>query len=202
MRTRLLILLILFGIVQGCTPAPALTQTAAEPTQTAPTLSPPSQFPSMSPVEWILTQPFLEARYVAAEMVLSGLPEGFIALVPEYQVTQLPSGLEVQITTIEYQHPVAGQVYVEDSVSVEVFSYQSEDARTEHFDPITREGYTWDFQEVSNYLVARYSNEAVDGYIWVSGPYLIVVYSSLDISEEAPWVEPFADLYVELYPPD
>ena len=41
----------------------------------------------------------------------------------------------------------------------------------------------------------------VDGRIWVSGPYMIIVWSGLDTSDAAPWVDIFASLFLVMFPP-
>lgn len=207
MRNHLFLVSMFIGLIQGCAAAPIETQVATEPpkaipTQAAPTSTPLPQTPSTAPVEWINTRPFLEAPPGPPELALGGLPDGFEPQDNEYQVVLLPSGREAQITPVEYQRAIGGQVYVEDSVKVVVLAHQDAEARSEHIDLLWGSDYSWEFQQVSDHLVARYYSEALDGRGWVSGPYLIFVFSHLDTSDRGPWVDTFAALYLQLYPPD
>jgi hypothetical protein len=45
-------------------------------------------------------------------------------------------------------------------------------------------------------------SQSVDGRVWISGPYLIVLYSGLDTSATSPWVDAFASLYLVMFPPN
>ena len=129
--------------------------------------------------------------------MLTGLPEGFNALDPRFETGELPGGHVVRIARIDYQRPVGGQVYVEDSVSVEVYGYKRVEDRFEHLDLLVSQGYEWTFVEINGKRVARYHDSGVDGRVWVSGPYLFVVFSGLDKSQSGPWVDEFAQLYME-----
>lgn len=153
-----------------------------------------------TPLDWLRGSPFETAPSEPPETIATGLPEGFNALEPHFATGELPSGRVVQRMGVEYQRPIGGQVYVEDSVQVELFGYDSSDARTEHLDLVAAAGYEWNFEEVAGHRVARYHDIGVDGRIWVSGPYLIVIYSGLDTSERGPWVDDFTQLYLERFP--
>ncbi len=57
------------------------------------------------------------------------------------------------------------------------------------------EDYFWSFTEIDGHRVVVYRN-GVDGRIWISGPYLILVYSGRGASERVLWVDGFAEIYL------
>lgn len=212
MRTRLLLFIILIVLVQACTPSTSEVLDSAEPSLENPTQIPPTaisqpQFPSMTPQEWINSRPFQEAPSGQAELVLDGFPEGYEAQESEYVTANLPeSGLEVQITQILYERPVDGQIDTNDSVTVQISSHQNPEALSEHVLLIAGSNDSWEYQQVGDHITARFYGSSGDARVWISGPFMIVVYSGLDTSAGDPEVDPmvdaFASLYLQLYPPD
>jgi hypothetical protein len=93
-------------------------------------------------------------------------------------------------------------VYVEDSVKVTLYAYAQSEGRAEYLGIIAEQDYTWEFYELDDHRIVRYANSSVDGRVWISGPYLIVVYSGLDVSETGPWVDTFTGLYLTMFPPE
>lgn len=67
-------------------------------------------------------------------------------------------------------------------------------------DILEAEGYQLAFYPIDSAEVVRYHTAGLDGRMWVSGPYLVVLYSGLDQSDIGPWVDTFAEMYVEEYP--
>ena len=214
MRKHILLVIVLIVLVQGCTTGPGEVQNPTEPppvnpTQAVPAATPPPQLPSMTPLEWINSQPVLEAPTGQAILALNGFPEGYEPENIEYQIAPLPSsGLEVQITQVTYERAIDGQVYTKDSVKVLIAAHQVAEARAEHLVLLvgSNTSQSWEYQQVSGHLVARYHSESGDGRIWISGPYMIAIWSSLDITVGEPALDPlvdiFAALYLELYPAD
>jgi hypothetical protein len=200
MVVRFLIISTMMALLAGC---------AAPPT-TAPTLSSPTSIPSptapateldITPLDWLRESPFEPMPSVLPEMITVGLPKGFSAMEPGFGSSELPDGHLVQVMGVEYQRPVGDQVYIENSVTVQFFSYDSRNGRSEHLDILESQGYEWAFEEVSNQRVACYRTSGADGRVWISGPFLIVVFSGLDTSERGPWVGPFTEVYLAQFPP-
>lgn len=211
MRTTILLLIVLVFLVQACAPSSAETQSPSESILADPTQVPTEVIqpilPAMTPLEWINSRPFQEALPGEAEFVASGFPEGYQPKEIGYQVANLPeSGLEVGITQTTYERPVDGQVYTKDSVTVQVFFHQKPEARSEHLLLLVGSEDTWEFREVEGHLIARFYSGSGDGRVWISGPYMVALWSSQDISAGDPAVDPmvdaFAALYLKLYPPD
>lgn len=202
MNHRLSLLLLAF-IMAGCTtePAPAQTIPPAIASQETPTRLPPATIDETDPFDWLLQIPFQASPQKEPDWITEGLPEGFINLDSDFNSAELPSGQIIWVGDITYQRPVAGQVYVEDEVKVQLFTYESMEGRGDHLDLLREQGYLWSFVEVGGKRLLRYQ-DGVDGRVWVSGPYLIVLYSGLDRSEQSPWVEFFTELYAERFPPD
>jgi len=210
MRTLIPLLILVVFLALACTPGEV--ENPAEPlpgnpTQVDTASTPLLQYPSMAPPEWIETRPFQKAPPGQAQLVGSGFPVGYEPQEAGYQVANLPSSdLEVQITQVRYDHPINGQVYTKDSVTVQVSSHQSLEARSEHLDLLIGSEESWEYQQISDHLTARFYSESGDGRIWISGPYMISIWSSLDPSSGDPNLDPmvdaFATLYLELYPPD
>ncbi|NIS81374.1 MAG: hypothetical protein GTO14_14485, partial [Anaerolineales bacterium] len=90
---------------------------------------------------------------------------------------------------------VDGQGDVEASVTVQIFAYSNVEARSYHLDQLDMEDYFWSFTEIDGHRVVVYRN-GVDGRIWISGPYLILVYSGRGASERVLWVDGFAEIYL------
>ncbi len=204
MRTFLLLLIVLVSLIPACAPSPSEIQDATQPPPVDPTQP---ELPAMTPLEWILSRPFQEAPGGQAEVVEDGFPEGYQPQEIGYQTANLPdSGLEVGITQVTYEHPIDGQVYTKDSVIVQICSHQNQEARSEHLGLMVGSEDSWDYQEIGNQLTARFYSGSGDGRIWISGPYLIAIWSSLDTSAGDPTVDPmvdaFAALYIEYYPPN
>jgi len=212
MRKHILLIFAIIVLIQACAPGPGEAQDPAEPllvdpTQTLPSATPLPQFPSMPPPDWINNRPFQEAPTGQADLASNGFPEEYEPQEIAYNIANLPSsGFEVQITQVTYEHPVDGQVYTKDSVTVQVSSHQNPEARSEHLDLLVGSNPSWEFQLVSDHLTARFYTGSGDGRIWISGPYMISIWSGLDISAGDPAVDPqvdvFAALYLGLYPPD
>jgi hypothetical protein len=133
-------------------------------------------------------------------LVTTGLPEGFNAGEPNYVSGPHPEGFNVQRSEIDYQKPAGGQVYCEDQVMVEIFAFDVSEGRAFQLAVLESEGYQWAFEEIAGITVDRYHSEGVDGRIWISGPYTIGIYSGLDVSERGPWVDDFAELYLQEFP--
>lgn len=210
MRKQILLILILIICLQACAPGEVQgpsEPSAADPTEAAPEASPPPAIPAMALPDWINARPFLEAPTGQAGLAESGIPEGYQPQEIGYQTANLPSsGFEVQLTQITYEHPVDGQVNTNESVTIQVSSHQNQEAREEHLGLLVGSGKTWEYRQVSGYLTARFFSESGDGRIWISGPYLVAVWSGLDITAGDPALDPmvdiFAALYLELYPPE
>lgn len=183
----------------ACSSSPSTGLTTLPSDQT--NQSGPSTSLSSTSLEWLRVQPFKTAPDTPPNIVLTELPEGFRILGTEMGASELPNGERTLRIAVAYEKPIEGKVFVENSVQIEFYSYQSVDGRTSHLGLLSEQGYQWSLEEINNNKVARYLN-GVDGFVWVSGSYLIVIYSSLDVSEQAPWVETFAEIYLELFPPE
>ena len=204
MRNLLILSIVFLFLVPACGPSPNGMQ---DSTQVAPTTAAQAEFPSMTPLEWILSHPIQQVPAGQAELVLDGLPEGYQPQEIQYQTAALPeSGYEVGITQVIYEKPIDGQVYTKDSVSVRISSHQNLEARSEHLDLMIEPDNSWEYLLLGDYLTARFHSGSGDSRIWVSGPYLVTAWSSVDISAGDPEVDPMVDaftaLYLELYPPE
>jgi len=85
---------------------------------------------------------------------------------------------------------------------VELYSYDVLEGRTDHLNRIAAQAYAWHYFELNGQRILRYYSSGVDGRVWISGPYLIVLYSGLDTSATSPWVDAFASLYLVMFPPN
>ncbi|HEY42620.1 MAG TPA: hypothetical protein G4O11_01425 [Anaerolineae bacterium] len=188
----------------------ALLASCAAPLTAIPTISSPTSIPSpttpatnidLTPLDWLKQSSFKPMPSVLPEIITVNLPQGFYAQEPGLGSSELPGGHLVQVIGVEYQRPVGGQIYIENHVTVQLFSYDSRAGRTEHLDILSAQDYAWNFEEVSNQRVARYHTSGADGRVWISGPFLIVVFSGLDDSERGPWVDTFTEIYLAQFPP-
>lgn len=177
------------------TSAPAPVSSESAPTQPLP---PP---PTQSPLGGICHNALPSAPAEFAGWAMEDLPQGFQAMEREELPGELPGGFPVERAEITYQRAVGGQVSAEDEVHVQIFRYASYDSRQAHLDLLAGEGYRWESAADLGAGAARYSTENVDGRAWCSGSFLIVVFSGPVTSESAPWVEDFARMYLDLYPP-
>jgi hypothetical protein len=186
-------------LLAGCGTTPAATPTISEAQPTEP--PPPSD---ETPLEWLDSADFLPAPQEAPSVIPSNLPEGFVLLGDEpagFTEGTLPSGNIGYGMEWSFEKPTGGQVNTEDSITVSLWAYVQPEGRAEHLEINAEQGYTWAFYELDGHTIVRYHRVSVDGRIWISGPYLIVVYSGLDVSEIGPWVDTFASLYLEMFPP-
>jgi hypothetical protein len=103
---------------------------------------------------------------------------------------------------VDFGRAIDGGVYCEDQITVEISSYDLPEGRTYHLDQVSEQEYIWEFWELDRQRVARYHASGVDGRVWISGPYLVVMFSCLDTSEAAPWVDTFASVFLEMFPPN
>jgi hypothetical protein len=210
MFSRILPLIFILLILASCTPSPVISESeqlppdtieSPQPSETQPpedTL-PPLQ-PSLDPLSWLRDQPFQPGSEEPAQLILSDLPEGFQAQDPESSSGDMMEEGIAYITRLQYQNPDNGQVSSENTVDVHIFSYGTEETRNAHLDLIESQEYQWEFQPISGDLVVRYYTSSTDGRTWISGPYLIVIYSGLNDSSSNLWVVDFAEMYLELYP--
>ena len=196
-RKRIFPFVVLFLLLTGCGTSPTSTPTISE---TQPAEPPPPS--AETPLEWLGNLAFLPAPQGQPTITPSSLPEGFNSFDPEHAESTLPSGGAIHVSEQDFERPVDNQVYVEDSVTVTLYAYAQAGGRAEHLGIIAEQDYTWAFYELEGHRIARYSNSGVDGRVWISGPYLIVIYSGLDVSETSPWVDTFAGLYLEMFPPE
>ncbi len=151
-------------------------------------------------MEWLRSQPFQPGSEEPAPVLAGNLPEGFEIHGVQTVSSNMPPGGEAYVTMLEYQKPEGGQVHTENNVKLQIFSYEDEETRDVHLDILESEGYQLAFYPIGGVEVVRYHTAGLDGRMWVSGPYLVVLYSGLDQSEVAPWVDTFAEMYVEEYP--
>jgi hypothetical protein len=199
---RLLTFVVLVMILAGCGAPGAATQPsdAGQPPGESPATSTTEPPPDVSPLEWLAEAAFEAAQEGPPDIIPANLPEGFNAFDPDHMSAETPSGCAVQKSSVTFQHLVGGQV--DDSVTVEIWSYDLQEGRAWHLDQIAAEEYTWEFWELDGQRITRYHTSSVDGRVWISGPYLIVIYSGLDTSEAAPWVDAFTSLYLVMFPPN
>lgn len=197
---RLLRTCALLVMLISCAAPPLTAPITSSPTSTTP-LKTPATVGDITPLEWLSQSPFKPMPSALPEIITVGLPTGFNALEPGLGTSELPGGYLVQMLSVEYQRPIGDQVYIENSVSVQFFSYDSRNGRTEHLNILAAQGYEWSFEEVANLHVAAYHTSGADGRIWMSGPFLIVVFSGLDTSERGPWVDTFTEVYLAQFPP-
>jgi hypothetical protein len=200
MVVHLLIISAMMALLCGCATPPATTSIVPSPTATTPATIPAADI-DISPLDWLRERPFEPMPSVLPEMITVGLPAGFSAMEPGFGSSELPDGHLVQVMGVEYQRPVGDQVYIENSVTVQLFSYDSLNGRSEHLDILEAQGYEWTFEEVFKQRVACYRTSGADGRVWISGPFLIVVFSGLDTSERGPWVDTFTEIYLSQFPP-
>jgi hypothetical protein len=196
---------VLTALLCSCTPESIPTQLPPQPNEVAsPTESPiATEIPLPgSPLEWLVNSPFQPMPEATAELILTDLPEGFVAGEPDYMGAPLPSGLEVKAAEVIYQWSTGDQMENQDSVAARVFSYESVEARTEHLEGSFAEGYVLEYQTVADQRLAHFYNDDLDHQMWISGPFLIVITSDPSIPEIGPRVDEFVTLYLELYPPN
>ncbi len=136
-------------------------------------------------------------------MLPADLPEGFNASEPEHMSGELPTGAFLYGSSVYFERPVDGQVLSEDFVTVDLYSHETLEGRTDHLDLLAeaQEGGTWAFYALDGNRIVRYLDSSGQALIWVSGPYLIVVYNQLDASGAAPWGDAFASLFLVMFPP-
>jgi hypothetical protein len=200
MAVRLFTTGVLLVMLASCGAPPTAVPSVSSPTS-MPSPTTPATDIGINPLDWLKQSPFEPMPSVLPEIITTNLPEGFYALEPGLGNSELPGGHLVQVIGVEYQRPVGGQIYIENHVTVQFFSYDSLAGRTEYLDMLSAQDYTWNFEEVSNQRVARYHTSGADGRVWMSGPFLIVVFSGLDDSERGPWVDTFTKIYLEQFPP-
>jgi hypothetical protein len=179
----------------GEPPATATPEPQPDPT------SPP--LPDVTALEWLAQAPFVEGGEGQPDMLPADLPEGFNASEPEHQSGELPTGAIIFGSGMFFERPVEGQVLSEDFVTVDLYSYATPEGRVDHLDLLSegQEGGTWEYYELDGNLIVRYSDDSGEALIWNSGPYLVVIYNTLDASGSAPWVDDFARLFLVLFPP-
>jgi hypothetical protein len=188
--------MILALLLAGCGTPPAATPTDSD---TQPPEPPPPS--GETPLEWLGSADFIPAPQSLPTITPSSLPDGFNANDVDEANAETPSGFAMEVFEQSFERPIDNQVYVEDSVTVYLYAYDELEGRAEHLDIIAGQDYTWSFYELDGYTIARYHETGVDGRVWISGPYLVVIYSGLDTSEVGPWVDTFASLYLEMFPP-
>jgi hypothetical protein len=196
---RLLRTSALLAMLVSCASPPTTAPIIASPTSTTP-LKTPATVVDITPLDWLSQSPFKPLPSELPEIITAGLPTGFHMLEPGLGTSELPGGHLVQMLGVEYQRPIGDQVYIENSVTVQLFSYDSSNGRTEHLNILASQGYEWTFEEVANRQVAAYHTSGADGRVWISGPFLIVVFSGLDTSERGPWVDAFTEVYLAQFP--
>ncbi len=159
--------------------------------------------PDVTPIEWLAQAPFVEGGEGQPDMLPADLPEGFNASDPELQSGELPTGAMIYGAGVYFERPVDGQVLSEDFVTVDLYSYATQEGRADHLNLLSegQEGGSWEFYELDGNRIVRVSADGGEALIWNSGPYLVVIYNSLDTSGSAPWVDAFASLYLLMFPP-
>ncbi len=193
---RIFALAALALLLAGCGAPPAATPSASD---TQPTEPPPPS--DETPLEWLGGTSFVPAPQDLPTITPSNLPDGFNSFDADETSAETPSGYAMQVYEQSFEHPVGNQVYTEDYVTVYLYAYAQPEGRAEHLDILAGQDYTWSFYALDGFTVARYHSISVDGRMWISGPYLVVIYSGLDVSEIGPWVDTFASLYLEMFPP-
>lgn len=203
----LLMILVSCGTPGEATQPPSGDQPPGEPPATATVEPPPAAtgapLPDVTPLEWLIQAPF-EARVEAHPDILPAeLPEGFTASDPEHMSGELPTGIVIYGSNVYFQRPVDGQVSSEDHVSVDLYSYDTPEGRVDHLNLLAegQEEGSWEFYDLDGQRIVRYLDTSGEALIWISGPYLIVIYNSLDASGSAPWVDAFASLFLVMFPP-
>jgi len=197
---RLLTFVVLAMILAGCGTSGAATQPsdAGQPPATSTAQSPGD----LSPLEWLSVAAFETAQDGLPDVLPAYSPEGFNALDPDHVSAEAPNGYVLHQSRVVFQLPIDGQVYTEDQVTVELYSYDVLEGRTDHLNRIAAQAYAWHYFELNGQRILRYYSSGVDGRVWISGPYLIVLYSGLDTSATSPWVDAFASLYLVMFPPN
>jgi hypothetical protein len=191
--------MILALLLAGCGTPPAATPTDSD---TQPPEPPPPS--GETPLEWLGSADFIPAPQEVPAIIPASLPEGFSMLGDEpagFTEGTLPSGNIGYGMEWSFEKPSGDQVGTDDSITVSLWAYAQPEGRAEHFDIIAEEGYNWAFYALDGHTIARYFTSGLDGRMWISGPYLVVIYSGLDVSEIGPWVDTFAGLYLEMFPP-
>jgi len=153
-----------------------------------------------APLIWLQNQPFQQGPASPADVLVENLPEGFEVLGPENIPGTMPGGGIAYRTTLEYQKARGKQVYAEDAVQVQIFSYDTVKTRSAHLAFLSQRAFQWEFYPLEGSEVARYNSESVDGRMWISGPYLIMISSGPDPFGIGPWLDTFAALYLDRYP--
>jgi hypothetical protein len=210
---RVLALIMLALILASCgTPdaapqSPGGDQPPVEPPATATPEPPPDPtsppLPDVTALEWLEQAPFVEGGEGQPDMLPADLPEGFSAADPEHVSGELPTGAFIYGSGVYFERPVDGQVLSEDFVTVDLYSYATPEGRVDHLNLLSegQEGGTWEYYELDGNLIVRYSDGSGEALIWNSGPYLVVIYNTLDASGSAPWVDEFARLFLIMFPP-
>ncbi len=203
--------IVLLGILlAGCGPIDTATQpsgeiqTAGQPPAATQTEPPQTE---LTPLEWLAQSAFTVPAQEPPNIIPSELPEGFTASEPNHvsgevpcDGANVPCGFAVDKYDVRFDRPSGDQVRTEDSVRVEMFAYSEQDGRTQHLNFIDSQDDSFEFYTLDGHRIVRYFS-SVDGRVWISGPYLILIYSGLDTSEVGPWVDTFASLFLVMFPP-
>jgi hypothetical protein len=200
MIVRLLLVGTMLALLVSCTASPTTSTTNPSIAATRP-LSAPATVSGVTPLDWLSKRPFQVMPSELPQLITEGLPTGFNMLEPGFSTRELPGGHRVQMLGADYQKPIGDQVYIENAVSVQFYTYDSRDGRTEHLNMLAEQNFEWSYLEVANHIVTSYRTSGADGRVWVSSPFLIVVFSGLDTSERGPWVDVFTAVYLAKFPP-
>lgn len=204
-RSRRYIWVVCMGLMlAGCqavaTPTPsAVDELLKQPAEVIPPDLSGEQPGEVSPLDWLREQPFEPAPPGWPEVITGGLPEGFEVQGPYDDVKELPSGEIIQFTGVEYLWPIGDKVDTGNWVEVYIIGSQSAEARFEFLDLMIDEDVRWEFEQLGGTQVLRYYGDWEDGRIWVSGAYMIWVFSYVE-EERGPWVDTFAELYLSQPP--
>ena len=204
-KKRILAFVLLAILLASCGPLDTGTQPQGDgqPADQTPDIPPTptnTPEPELSALDWLIQSEFIAYAQEIPNIIPDDLPEGFNAYEPDRLSAETPSGGTITGFDVRFERPVGGQVHTEDNVAVQLYAYDVVEGRTDHLERIAAEGYEWDFTELDGYRIARY-NSSLDGRVWISGPYLIVIYTGLDTSEVGPWVDTFTSLFLAMFPP-
>lgn len=189
--------LVQWFLVSICT---VLTLAGCQPNDAPIAASTPTSTPAttLSPLEWLSGQPFELVPSGFPDVILRDLPEGFEAEEPYDEMEDLPGGGQIQVTQVVYERRAPGDGSIVDNIEVLIMGYASLDDRTEHIGLLLQEGYQWSLEQYAGRQVARFQGYYLDGRIWVSGPYMIVVFGSTEGRSAS--VDAFTELYLDQPP--
>jgi hypothetical protein len=171
----------------------------------------PALSPTPAPFDWLIAFPFVPTPDWTPPVITTGLPGGFQAATDTsaWELPRdFPGGHSMRAVAVEYTRPAAGATSKPDEVDVGIFGFSDLVARTLEVYSLGKGEEPnlepeWGYAQLGGERVARLTSPYAHAYAWVAGPYLVLIFSRpfTNAGGQNPWVEPFAEMYLSLYPP-